>query len=164
VRRGRRSDAPELAALGASAFARGWSADSIAAELEQPGAEIWVLRGARPRSGFLIARHVPGTSAGSAPGTPAGSAGDQLEVLLLAVAADERRAGGASALLATALTAARQAGLAGSQLEVRASNAAAIALYRRHGFADVGRRPRYYEGREDAVLMSLEFAPETREE
>ena len=151
VRRARPSEAAELAALGAGAFARGWSAASIAAELERPDAEVWVLRGARPRSGFLIARRVPGASAGSVR--------DQLEVLLLAVAPDERRGGGASALLAAALAAARRAGLGGAQLEVRVSNAAAIGLYRSHGFAEVGRRPRYYEGREDAVLMSLALAP-----
>ncbi len=42
-------------------------------------------------------------------------------------------------------------------LEVRASNAAAIALYRRVGFSETGRRPRYYaDPVEDAVLMALE--------
>ncbi len=40
-------------------------------------------------------------------------------------------------------------------LEVRVSNARAIALYRRHGFAQVGRRPHYYsDNDEDALLMT----------
>ncbi len=39
-------------------------------------------------------------------------------------------------------------------LEVRASNEAAINLYRLHGFVDVGIRPRYYQdNREDALIM-----------
>ncbi|MFV0476404.1 MAG: ribosomal protein S18-alanine N-acetyltransferase [Parahaliea sp.] len=45
-------------------------------------------------------------------------------------------------------------------LEVRLSNLAAIALYRRFGFKDDGIRPDYYpaaQGREDALLMSLQF-------
>jgi ribosomal-protein-alanine N-acetyltransferase len=43
-------------------------------------------------------------------------------------------------------------------LEVRPSNAAARALYRAEGFAEVGLRRDYYPaagGREDAVIMEL---------
>jgi len=43
-------------------------------------------------------------------------------------------------------------------LEVRPSNLAALALYRRAGFAEIGRRKGYYpsrEGREDAIVMRL---------
>lgn len=38
-------------------------------------------------------------------------------------------------------------------LEVRPSNTAAIELYRRLGFVETGRRPRYYSDGEDALLM-----------
>jgi ribosomal-protein-alanine N-acetyltransferase len=38
-------------------------------------------------------------------------------------------------------------------LEVRASNVAAITLYEKCGFVRTGLRQKYYEGREDAVLM-----------
>jgi ribosomal-protein-alanine N-acetyltransferase len=42
------------------------------------------------------------------------------------------------------------------ELEVRASNAAALRLYGRLGFVSEGRRPGYYRNpEEDAVLMSL---------
>jgi ribosomal-protein-alanine N-acetyltransferase len=45
-----------------------------------------------------------------------------------------------------------------ASLEVRASNEAAQALYRKLGFHDVGRRPRYYgDNGEDAVLMDREM-------
>jgi ribosomal-protein-alanine N-acetyltransferase len=41
-------------------------------------------------------------------------------------------------------------------LEVRRSNVAAHALYRRFGFEEVGVRPRYYiENGEDAIVMTL---------
>lgn len=40
-------------------------------------------------------------------------------------------------------------------LEVRASNAAAIELYAKHGFSPVGRRKNYYDlPKEDAILMT----------
>ena len=45
-------------------------------------------------------------------------------------------------------------------LEVRPSNPVAQHLYRSAGFAEIGRRPRYYparEGREDAIVMELEI-------
>jgi len=39
---------------------------------------------------------------------------------------------------------------------VRASNGAAIGFYRAQGFAETGRRPRYYaDPEEDAILLRL---------
>ena len=48
--------------------------------------------------------------------------------------------------------------LAFLKMEVRPSNDAAIQLYYKHGFAQVGRRKDYYqEPKEDAIIMTLEF-------
>lgn len=69
-----------------------------------------------------------------------------------------RRRGLARRLLQAALDSLREEGASRCQLEVRASNSAALALYRNFGFVEDGRRPRYYpleEGREDAILMSM---------
>lgn len=47
-------------------------------------------------------------------------------------------------------------------LEVRPSNPAALALYARAGFNEIGRRPNYYPargGREDALVMAMELLP-----
>lgn len=41
-----------------------------------------------------------------------------------------------------------------AQLEVRAKNSAAVALYEGLGFTLVGRRKRYYPDSEDALLMN----------
>ena len=50
------------------------------------------------------------------------------------------------------------ANLAFLTLEVRASNAPAIALYRKHGFEEAGRRKNYYnKPTEDAVIMTRYF-------
>lgn len=75
----------------------------------------------------------------------------------IAVAPHCRRRGVADALL-SALTGSGREHLSVLMLEVRASNAPAIALYEKHGFAAVGRRKNYYDApKEDAVLMTLTF-------
>lgn len=70
------------------------------------------------------------------------------ELLEIAVDAAQRRRGHAERLLAHLLIA--QAG--DWFLEVRASNVAAQALYRKLGFTAVGRRAGYYAG-EDAIVL-----------
>ena len=65
-----------------------------------------------------------------------------------------RRQGIGGALVAACLAWAAGTGATTIRLEVRASNAAALALYRRHGFATIGVRPAYYSvPLEDAVLL-----------
>lgn len=148
IRTARGSESGILATLAggdAQPPAIGWSPASLAAELERPGAWAWVLQetaGSGPPQGLLLARPTLG----------------ELDVLLVLVAPAVRRHGGGSALLRAALDRARREALDIVHLEVRASNGPALAFYRRHGFLAVGRRPRYYEGREDAVLMSLPLA------
>ncbi len=67
-----------------------------------------------------------------------------------------RRRGVADALVLDTIARSREMGLAFLMLEVRAGNEPAIALYRKHGFVEVGRRKNYYEKpREDAILMTL---------
>lgn len=75
----------------------------------------------------------------------------------IAVAPEFRRQGVADGLL-SALTGFAREHLARLMLEVRASNAPALALYRKYGFAEVGRRKNYYQNpREDAILMTWEI-------
>lgn len=62
----------------------------------------------------------------------------------LAVAPEARGRGVGSLLLDAALHAAAERGAAALTLEVRADNAAARALYERHGFTMTGRSPDYY--------------------
>ena len=68
-------------------------------------------------------------------------------------------------LLSEALSTARERGSKEMFLEVRASNAAAIALYSAEGFAAVGRRVRYYARPiEDAIVMRLDLRLPTSSE
>jgi ribosomal-protein-alanine acetyltransferase len=78
----------------------------------------------------------------------------------LSVAAAWQRRGLGRALLLHVLDEARALGLSQVFLEVRVSNAAAIALYQAAGFAEIGRRRGYYPaalGREDAIV--LQYTP-----
>jgi ribosomal-protein-alanine N-acetyltransferase len=65
-----------------------------------------------------------------------------------------RRQGIGGALIAACMAWARDQGATAIRLEVRASNAAAIALYQRHGFSPTGVRRGYYTAPlEDALLL-----------
>ncbi|MFO0705551.1 MAG: ribosomal protein S18-alanine N-acetyltransferase [Nitrospira sp.] len=82
---------------------------------------------------------------------------EEVRLMNLAVAADKRRQGVAAALVDRALRTGAAHTATRAVLEVRASNQAAIALYRRFGFAQVSTRHKYYSNPvEDAVLMELE--------
>ncbi len=81
---------------------------------------------------------------------------DEGSVDNVAVSPACRRRGIADALVENAVARGRDTGLAFLTLEVRASNAPAVRLYEKHGFAPVGRRKNYYEKpREDAIIMTL---------
>lgn len=83
---------------------------------------------------------------------------DQGDIGNVAVHPKYWRRGAGAALLRAVDALAEERGLACVQLEVRAGNAAALALYDRHGYAVVGRRQDYYRSpREDAVLMTKFF-------
>jgi ribosomal protein S18 acetylase RimI-like enzyme len=94
-------------------------------------------------TGLLVARLLP----------------PQAELEMIAVDARFHRRGLARRLFVELAGRLRLAGVTEVVLEVRASNQAALGLYRRLGFVETGRRPGYYvdppEPAEDAVLMRL---------
>ena len=86
------------------------------------------------------------------------SAADEGEILNLGVAAAHRRHGIGRELVERALAELTARGVRTVYLEVRASNAAARRLYEALGFAEVGRRTRYYRRPvEDAVVLSAKL-------
>ena len=86
---------------------------------------------------------------------------DEGYIANVAVRPECRRQGVAGKLLQVFLDFAQGNRLAFLTLEVRASNYDAIALYGSRGFPSVGRRKNYYEHpREDAIIMTREFAYE----
>ena len=83
----------------------------------------------------------------------------QAELETIAVATEHQRRGIARRLFTAMVEDLKTAQVNEVLLEVRASNAPALALYRALGFIEAGRRPRYYaDPIEDAVLLELRLA------
>ncbi len=90
------------------------------------------------RLGFCIAGLVP----------------PEAELETVVVSASARRRGVGRALMAALGAGLKREGVTEVILEVRASNAGALALYASMGFRETGRRVRYYvDPVEDAILM-----------
>lgn len=87
-------------------------------------------------------------------------AADEAHVLNVCAAPEMQGQGHGRRMLRALLQVARGRGARRVFLEVRPSNAHAIALYHDEGFNEIGRRPRYYpakDGREDALVMAIEL-------
>ena len=137
----------ELERLEKLCFSRPWSRRMLAEELENQCAA------------FLVAED--GVS-----GKVLGYAGllvmaDEGYITNVAVFPEYRRSGVAAKLIEVFENFARGNRLAFLTLEGRPSNAAAIALYRRFGFQEVGRRKNYYDlPKEDALILTRYFEEE----
>ena len=83
---------------------------------------------------------------------------DEGQITNIAVAPDARRRGCGRAVLNFLIGAARERGCEMISLEVRESNADAVALYEHAGFVVAGRRKRFYRSpAEDALVMLLQL-------
>ena len=136
--------APDLEAMSTihrASFAKAWSANEIGQFVAAPGCLSLIVSTApeQPVRGFLIVR----------------SAGDEAEILTLAVEPSRRREGLGRALLAAAIASLREAGAKRLFLEVETGNESARGLYQSLGAVAVGLRPRYYEHGADADIFSL---------
>ena len=137
----------EVAALELACFSRPWSRQMLAEELDNQCAAFLVAL--EPETDKVI-----------------GYAGllvaaDEGYITNVAVFPQYRRRGAAGKLLDVFLRFARANHLAFLTLEVRPSNAAAIALYTRFGFREAGRRRNYYDlPKEDALILTRRFDEE----
>jgi [ribosomal protein S18]-alanine N-acetyltransferase len=132
-------DAAEIANLARQTLPEAWSAPSFRAALERRSVLGLVARRAESLAGFALA----------------GCADADGEILSLAVAEAERGAGLGRRLLEALLAGLRKRGVARVHLEVRGSNAAALALYESLGFRTARRRLRYYRDGEDALELGV---------
>ncbi|MCI5832292.1 MAG: ribosomal protein S18-alanine N-acetyltransferase [Clostridiales bacterium] len=134
----------ELEKLERICFSRPWSRKMLAEELENQCAA------------FLVAED-------SVSGRVLGYAGlmvvaDEGYITNVAVFPEYRRQGIAAQILQVFVQFAEANRLAFLTLEVRPSNAAAIALYQDFGFEEVGRRKNYYDlPKEDALILTKYF-------
>lgn len=136
------SQVPQIAALERACFSDPWSERSVASELRNP-LSLWLVA----LEGDTVAGYV-GSQAVLG----------EADMMNLAVNPDYRRQGIGERLVSELLRQLQEAQVHCLTLEVRASNAPAIALYGKLGFSQVGRRPNYYEKpREDALILRKEW-------
>lgn len=134
------ADASRLAVLERRSFTDPWSEASFLEVLTLPGTVALIGEVDGVAVGYFLAREILGSA----------------ELLNLAVTPERRRRGIGQALLEAGLAAVRSRGGREVFLEVRASNAAAQALYLGHGFRPAGRRRGYYQRpSEDALVLHL---------
>lgn len=139
----------EIAQIERQCFSMPWSESALEEELFNPQAS------------FIVAQRADGAVLGYA---GLHVAADEGYIDNIAVRSDYRRQGIADDLL-DVFVRFGAVNLAFLTLEVRPSNQAAIDLYFKHGFAQVGRRKDYYENpREDAIIMTLEFGEESQDQ
>lgn len=84
-------------------------------------------------------------------------AADTADIDNIAVDEEYRRCGVASLILEELVRYSREKGAKKVFLEVRASNAPAMRLYLKQGFAGVYARTRYYSDGEDCLVMAKEL-------
>ncbi|QLP98641.1 MAG: GNAT family N-acetyltransferase [Rhodoblastus sp.] len=95
-----------------------------------------------PLTGFLLSRR----------------AGDEAEILTIAVAPRQRRRGVGRELLTRQTRQLAELGVARLFLEVAEDNGPALALYRRFGFREEGRRKGYYRRADGPAANALVLA------
>lgn len=137
-----RQHVPQVAALERECFSDPWSEQSLAGELDNPlslwlvcqvDGEVW---------GYVGSQTVLG----------------ETDMMNVAVLPRARRQGIAQRLILALVAQLKQQGSRCLSLEVRPSNAPAVALYQGLGFSQVGRRPNYYRHpKEDGLILRKEW-------
>ena len=120
-------------------WTRGQFHDSLAA-----GHAMWVMSKDDALVGYAVTMNVV----------------DEVHLLNIGVPTELQGKGHGSALLSYIIELAWHSSAKRVLLEVRVSNMAALALYARCGFKEIGRRKSYYaafDGREDAIVMAREL-------
>lgn len=142
IRQAKLYDVPALSRIERESFDSPWSAEEITKDVTSKDGNIYVavIESDGEKAGYAEMRMVAG------------------EAQIYNIAIDRAfRGRGLGELLMRHLTdKARELGCSLMTLEVRGGNEAAMELYRKLGFREVGRRRGYYsKGAEDAVLMDL---------
>ena len=134
---------PQIAEMEKLCFSDPWSEKSIASELNNR-LSLWLVA----LDGDTVAGYVGSQSVL-----------DEADMMNIAVHPDYRRQGIGRDLVLALAEALQKKGIRGLMLEVRQSNAPAIALYEQLGFQQVGMRPNYYRNpKENALILRKELS------
>ncbi len=142
IRTARKTDIDQILAIENEAYPKPWPQKAFEVELSKnaSGANIFIVA-LDPDTGEL---------AGYAMGD---KITDFLGILNIAVRHDMREKGIAAMLLKELERLAFHSGLRSVTLEVRESNEKAVNLYKKTGYTVKGRREKYYDNTDDALLM-----------
>ncbi len=135
----------ELAAMEKNAFSQPWTKDQLATLLNrQHGSPFHCF-------GLTLQKKLVGYVSFY-------KVQNEIEILNIAIAADFQRRGEGTKLLSALFAAGRKKQVTAIFLEVRPSNTAALALYNKFSFQEVGRRRKYYQDtNEDALILRKEL-------
>ena len=136
------SHVEQIAELEQRCFSDPWSARSIESELNNRLSLWLVALDGDTVAGYIGSQTVLG----------------EADMMNIAVSPEYRRRGVAQSLVQALEQHLRAKGAYRLTLEVRVSNAPAIALYEKLGFQQVGKRPNYYSHpKEDAYILRKEW-------
>lgn len=133
----------QIAELEKICFSDPWCEASVRSELDNPLSLWLVAMDGEKVVGYIGSQTVLG----------------EADIMNVAVAPEYRRQGLARMLLNCLQKALAAEDVHSLTLEVRVSNAAALALYESLGYLQVGRRPNYYhKPKEDALILRKEWS------
>lgn len=133
----------QVAMIERQCFSLPWTEACIAKELTNPLSCWLVAMDGDTVAGYIGSQSVLG----------------EADIMNVAVAPQYRRRGIAEALLCELQNVLKSQEVYCLTLEVRVSNEAAITLYEKLGYREVGRRPNYYHRpKEDALILRKEWS------
>ena len=135
------ADLDALLTIEQSCYLFPWSRRQFIDEFESPFAALDVAVIDQQIAGYLCSWLICG----------------ELQIQNLATSPQYRRRGIGQTLLEYVIERSQQQGLLSAWLEVREDNQAAIKLYLASGFEVQGRRKKYYQDGEDALLLGRNF-------
>jgi ribosomal-protein-alanine N-acetyltransferase len=147
IRRMKVSDLAEVRSIETLSFTNPWSETTFRGEIQNTSISFPLVVVHRPGEevvGYIIFWHI----------------GEDVQVNNIAVHPDYRGRGIGEALMRHVIDKVRAKGATFINLEVRLSNAGAVALYKKLGFEILGERKNYYtHPDENAYLMGLVLEP-----
>lgn len=142
VREAQHSDVERIAEIDALCFSEPDSVQTVRGLLDDASAKFFVLEVGKNILSYCSALTVL----------------DEIQIINVATAPGYTSKGYGFAVLKKMLSYAAECGAVSASLEVRRSNAAAVALYRKCGFVTVGERKNFYrKPTEDALIMTAKI-------
>lgn len=141
LRRADERDLPQIMAIERASFTSPWSESYFKHELYNPITHFYLIEYQEQVAGYIVFWLIV----------------DEIHIANLAVHPQFRKAGLGTKLLNYALEMGQRHKVKQVTLEVNERNTAAIQLYTKLQFKPLGRRPKYYENRDDALIMSRQL-------